>query len=313
MRRTRRRVRRPAPMRPCLSGHGGPTDWMGMRVQRKGEGGIAPGAHLVANATKMLFDQPLHEVDDSLPLGVGLRSGRYVSQQLIDVLLYRLGCWALPCGPRLCSLDAGRRCFCVETGHVWNCCYRCLLDLHRLGHGVTAWLSAASALDRRQDGCSSYLPALRWAHAAVVCKNRIRPTVLKAAPHLCSAAETHFPCNQSRNCVSEPHISTTPCCSLPGVGRACRTSQVRWIDACKRLTARMAPCGTTSDALQSCGRGAHGPQPKPHQLAPADGLMRSRGGPPCCACAKTIRLAPHSCVLVALHLPVHVGSICAKK
>ena len=62
-------------------------EWMGTRVQRGGEGGTVPGAHLVANATKMLLDKPLHEVDDSLPLGVGLRSGRYVSQQLVNVLL----------------------------------------------------------------------------------------------------------------------------------------------------------------------------------------------------------------------------------
>jgi len=129
-------------------------------------------------------------------------------------------------------------------------------------------------------------------------------------PHICAP-------QQKRNClaitiriVSASLISTTPCYSLPGVWRASRTSQVRRRDACKRLISRMAPCGTMSVALQSCGRGAHGPRLEPHRLGPADGLTRSRGGPPSCACAKTIRLASYSYALVALKVLRSVAGKC---
>ena len=132
-----------------------------------------------------------------------------------------------------------------------------------------------------------------------------------SSPHLYSEAEPHLP-RQFTNCVSEPHVSTTPCYSLPGVGRASRTSQVRRRDACRRLVARMAPCWTMSDALQSCGRGAHGPRLKPRRLAPADGLTRSRGGPPSCAYAKTIRLAPYPNPMVALEMLRHFASNCLR-
>ena len=179
-----------------------------------------PGAHLVANASELLLDQPLHEVDDSLPLGVGLRSRRNVSQQLIDVLLHRLCCWALPCGSRVCSLEAGsgRRCFGVETGHVYYRC-RCLIDLHHLGHGVTAWPSAASCT--RQTYRRVQLPIHRLCDglaSAVACKNRMRPTVLKQPTSLLRSGP---------NLVSENIIVLASPTSLPHHATGCRASGAR--------------------------------------------------------------------------------------
>ena len=80
----------------------------------KGGGGCGLAVHLVADASEMLLDEPLHEVDDSLPLGIGLRSWRYVLQKLTDVLLNRLCRCAGVSFLRVACLEVGRNCLCVS-------------------------------------------------------------------------------------------------------------------------------------------------------------------------------------------------------